>query len=74
MNTKEDYSGLGVKQKDIIRIGKQKGFLDISEVRSYYPSINDLQSSMKTLEFQGYFKKIFRHTGYRWIYIKEAKK
>lgn len=48
---------LSFKQKRIVDIAKEKGFISMTEVEQIYPHINQRKNSMSSLEILGYLTK-----------------
>lgn len=63
---------LGYLQRQIINLGREKGFVTTEEVRMFYPK--NVEVEMNKLIIQGYFEKP-EDLGYaiRWKFKKEGK-
>jgi len=48
--------GLGYKQKELVRLGKEKGFVTVYDVGHLYP-VTEINRVMNGLVVQGYFEK-----------------
>ncbi|MEK9740695.1 MAG: hypothetical protein VW262_05855 [Flavobacteriaceae bacterium] len=48
--------GLGYKQKELVRIGEEKGFVTVYDVAHLYPA-SEVSRVMNALILQGYFEK-----------------
>ena len=48
--------GLGYKQKELVRLGKEKGCVTVYDVAHLYPA-TEVSRVMNALVLQGYFEK-----------------
>ena len=64
---------LGFKQKELIRIGEEKGYITVNDLRSTYIKRFHGLSAVRSLEILGYFKKQCSNGLYYWKYLRNRK-